>query len=97
MATNAPNASKDDVAKAIIRAGGSLGWVIRHNGPNALIGTLNLRTHTAIVDIPYSIKSYSILYKDSADLNYTGTAIHSNYNGWIQNLQKNIDFQLNTL
>ncbi len=97
ISTNVQNATKDDVAKAIIRAGGGLGWQFRQNGPDALIGTLALRTHTAVVDVPYSAKQYSITYKDSSNLNYDGTSIHSNYNGWIQNLQKVINIQLNTL
>ena len=97
VSTNVPNATKDDVRKAIIRAGGSLGWQFRDNGPDAMIGTLILRTHTAVVDIPYSTKQYSITYKDSTNLDYNGTSIHSNYNGWIQNLHKAINVQLSTL
>lgn len=89
--------SQDDVRKAIVRAGTSMGWQMKENGPNALIGTLNLRTHSATVDIPFNAKQYSILYKDSSNLNYDGTSIHKNYNGWIQNLQKQIDVQLSTL
>ena len=69
---------------------------MKENGPNALIGTINLRTHSATVDIPFNAKQYSILYKDSSNLNYDGTSIHKNYNGWIQNLQKAIDIQLGT-
>ena len=97
VSTNVPNATKDDVRKAIVRAGGGLGWQIRDNGADALIGTLILRTHTAIVDIPYSAKQYSITYKDSTNLNYDGASIHSNYNGWVQNLHKAINTQLNTI
>jgi len=97
VVTNVANASKEDVRKAIMRAGGGLGWQLKDNGPNALIGTLLLRSHTAIVDIPYSATQYSILYKDSTNLNYDGVGIHKNYNGWIQNLNKAINVQLNTL
>ena len=28
--------------------------------------------------------------QDSKDLNYDGTTIHNNYNGWIQNLEKGL-------
>ena len=97
VSTNIPNITKDDVRKAIMRAGSGLGWQIRDDGPNAMIGTLVLRTHTAVVDIPYSSTHYSVTYKDSTNLDYNGTSIHSNYNGWIQNLQKAINTQLNTL
>ncbi|MFN0160133.1 MAG: hypothetical protein ACKVQQ_02820 [Burkholderiales bacterium] len=97
IVSNVPKPSKDDVKKAIVRAGGGLGWQFRDNGADALVGTLVLRTHTAVVDIPYSATQYSIKYKDSTNLNYDGTSIHSNYNGWIQNLHKAINVQLNTL
>ena len=30
-----------------------------------IIGTLNIRSHQAVVSIPYTTKTYSILYKDS--------------------------------
>ncbi len=97
VVSNAANLSKEDVRKAIVRAGGSLGWQLKDNGPDAMIGTLALRDHVAVVDIPYSAKQYSITYKSSTNLNYDGTTIHSNYNGWIQNLHKAINIQLNTL
>ena len=57
-------------------------------------GTLNLRSHTAIVDITYDTRTYSIKYKDSTNLGYDGRNIHSNYNGWIENLDKGIQTQL---
>ncbi len=97
VVANVSNVSSAQVRKAIIRAGGGLGWIIKDAGPGKLVGTLNLRKHVAKVDIPYSASSYSIRYKSSANLGYDGTNIHSNYNGWIQNLHKAIQVQLNTL
>jgi hypothetical protein len=97
VSTNIPNATKEDVRKAIIRAGGMLGWQMKDNGPDALTGTLVLREHTAVIDIPYTATSYSLLYKDSKNLKYRGSSIHSNYNGWIQNLHRSINAQLSTL
>jgi hypothetical protein len=95
--TNLPNATKEDVRKAIIRAGGTLGWQMKDNGPDALTGALMLRGHTAVIDIPYTATSYSLLYKDSNNLKRSGGSIHSNYNGWIQNLHRSISAQLSTL
>ena len=89
--------SSKDIKKAIRRAGISLGWVIKDKKPGQLIGTLNLRTFTAIVDIRYNNKTYSITYKDSVGLNYDGTNIHKNYNSWIQNLNRSIQGQLAAL
>ena len=56
--------------------------------PGEIVGTLNIRSHQAVVSIPYTAKSYSILYKDSTNLKYDASAqtIHENYASWIQRL-----------
>ena len=89
--------SKDQVRAAIIRAGGALGWQIKDESPNQLSGTLVLRGHTAVVDIPYDEKTFSIKYRSSVNLNESGGQIHKNYNGWIQNLHRGINTQLGLL
>ena len=86
-----------EVEKAIMRAGAGLGWQIVPRAPGQIEGTLLLRTHRAVVDISYNTQSYSIKYKDSTNLDYDGTNIHSNYNGWIQNLDNAIRAQLGLL
>lgn len=83
-----------EVRGAIVRAGAGLGWVMKDDGPNRLIGTLNLRTHTAEVEIPYSPTSYAIKYKSSINLQAGDGKIHHNYNNWIANLTRNINAQL---
>lgn len=87
----------DDVRNAIMRAGSMLGWQMNEVDPNTIEGTLHLRSHMAQVEIPFSEETYSILYKDSSNLNYDGKIIHRNYNGWIQNLDRAIKVQLSTL
>jgi len=82
------------VRSAIVAAGTSLGWRITEAGPGKLEGTLALREHTAVVDIPYSAKSYSIMYKRSEKLNEANGTIHSNYNGWVTNLDRAIRTEL---
>lgn len=91
------NVSKTDVAKAIKRAGVTLGWVMKDKDESEIIGVLNLRTHMAKISIKYTTEFYSIKYLDSKELNYDGTNIHSNYNGWIKNLDRGIQSQLSTL
>jgi len=86
-----------DIKKAIIRAGASLGWNMKSIKEGQMIGTLNLRKHVAVVDITYSKNNYSIKYKSSTNLDYDGVNIHSNYNGWIQRLNQNIQVQISTL
>ena len=69
--TNAPvtvatgkNYTLTDVRNAIMRAGASLGWQMQDVAPGHMVGTLNIRTHMAQVDIRYNTKAYSITYKD---------------------------------
>lgn len=89
--------SMDEVGKAILRAGGTLGWQMKQVEPGYILGTLKLRSHVAVVDVRYTTQNYSIKYKDSTNLNYDGTNIHSNYNGWISNLDRAIKTQLANL
>ena len=83
-----------DVERAIRRAGAGLGWSMRTVKPGLIEGTLVVRTHSATVDIPYTLKSYSIQYKTSTNLPADGNVIHQNYNGWVENLDKSIRLQL---
>ena len=87
--------SQEQVRAAIVRAGVALGWQIRDEGPNTLVGTLQLRRHLAVITIPYSATNYSIKYRSSENLEEGAGVIHKNYNGWIQNLNKGIVAQLN--
>ncbi len=91
------SASIQEIEKAIIVAGAGLGWQIKSQSPGNLIGTLALRSHIAVVDIKFNTETYSITYKDSTNLDYGGTYIHSNYNGWVQNLEKSINAHLAAL
>jgi hypothetical protein len=78
----------EDVQKAIIQAGAGLGWTMAVVKQGEIMGTLNVRSHQAVVTIPYTTKKYSILYKDSSNLKYNAEkqTIHENYTAWIQRL-----------
>ena len=80
--------SLDEVRKEIVAAGVAAGWQMVASKPGEIVGTLNIRSHQAVVSIPYSTKHYSILYKDSSNLKYDEKAqtIHENYSGWVQRL-----------
>lgn len=89
--------SMNDIQKAIIRAGAGLGWTMKAKNDGHIVGTLFIRQHVAIIDVRYTKKAYSITYKDSQNLNYDGTNIHNNYNGWVQNLNRQIQAQLSAI
>lgn len=78
------------VQYAIVSAGTGLGWVMTPVSPGLISGRLSLRDHVAVVDVRYTATTYSITYKDSTNLNYQDGQIHKNYNGWIENLDRDI-------
>ena len=84
----------DQVRDGIVRAGTGLGWVMTPISPDLVIGRLSLRGHVAVVDVRYTAKTYSITYKDSTNLDYRDGQIHRNYNGWIENLDRDIRNEL---
>lgn len=91
--------SMDSIYSAIKRAGYSKGWVVTKVKSGLAQAKLVLRTHVAIVEIPYTANSFSIQYKDSQNLKFNpenGT-IHSNYNGWVTNLENAINFEIASL
>lgn len=94
-----PDATMANIQKAIIRAGLTLGWQVVAKEPGKLEAVLLLRTHRAVVDITHDTKVFSITYKDSTNINYNerDKTVHSNYNGWIQNLEKGIRIQVQAL
>jgi hypothetical protein len=80
-------------ARQIERAGGGLGWQVDPVRPGVMRATLNIRTHVAVTEIAYDTTRFTIRYVDSRNLGYSGTSIHRNYNGWIQNLERAISQQ----
>ena len=86
--------SLDQVTKAILAAatGPHPAWNMKVEKPGHILATLFVRRHRAAVDITYTTNSYSITYNSSDKLDYDagkGT-IHSNDNGWVQNLNNAI-------
>lgn len=78
----------------IRQAAVGLGWQTEVIRPGMIRATLHLRSHVAVTEITYNEQVFSILYVDSSNLQYDGTSIHKNYNGWIQNLERAINVQL---
>jgi hypothetical protein len=87
----------EQVRSAIVRAGSGLGWQMTPVDPGLVSGRLALRGHVAVVDVRYSPKDFSITYKDSTGLDYANGQIHKNYNGWVENLDRDIRANLLSL
>lgn len=89
----------DQVAKEIVGTRVGLGWQMKRVSDSEIIATLFLRDHMAKVSIPFTTSDYSIIYKSSRNLrhNASSNTIHSNYNGWIQNLNNAIQTRLGML
>lgn len=62
--------------------------------PGLIRAELYVRSHHAVVEIPYSDKFYSILYVESENLKYDDGEIHRNYNRWVNNLNVDIKRKL---
>ena len=94
VASVSENKSIEKVEKAISAGAASLGWKTEKTSPGLITATLFIRTHTAVVEIPYTLNSFSIIYKSSINLKYRDGKIHPNYNRWVQNLSNAISAEL---
>ncbi|MFL7010687.1 hypothetical protein [Enterovibrio norvegicus] len=94
IAHNLPAAT---VKQAILQSGSNRGWVMTEIEPGVIRGELFVRSHSAVIDVKYSDKVYSIHYVDSDNLKYSDGKIHRNYNRWINNLDVDIRKKLSML
>lgn len=78
------------VKSVILRSCEGRGWVTKDKGGNVIEAQYSGRDHRAIIEIPYSQNSYSIVYKDSDGLGYKNGKIHNNYNRWVRYLSEDI-------
>lgn len=78
---------------AILEAGESLGWMMKEEDSNTIIGSIMRKQYSAKIAIDYGANSYSIKLLESENLSYDPQAqtIRSGYNGWILNLENQID------
>src|SRR6266571_5281120 len=83
----------ENVRKAIIAGASRTRWAVsaRPGDANTIRLTYNRGSHTAVVDVTYSAKSYSIRYADSTNLNYAEERgkqlIHPVYNKQVNSLR----------
>jgi hypothetical protein len=92
--------SIDAVRTAIITGCQTDGWTAEIIGERAIRAKLNIKNkHYAVVEIPYSESTYSIIYTSSTNLSYNEKrqTIHRNYNKWVLQLSTAINRQFLTL
>ena len=90
--------SAEQVKQAIVIAATSKGWTTATDKNGAIIATLIVRNkHTIVVTIPFAEDKFSVLYRDSSNMNYSNGVIHPHYNSWVQNLLTAIHSELGRL
>ena len=79
--------SSEQVKKAIVMAATAKGWTTTLDQNGAIIATLIVKNkHTIVVTISYAEDKFSVLYRDSSNMNYRNGVIHPHYNSWVQTL-----------
>lgn len=91
--TEAP-VTMDQVGTAITDAGKGLGWKMSTVKKGEILGTYQTAKQSATVAIPFTTKTYSILYKTSSNFKYDGTKIHKRYNELVGGLDAAIRREL---
>lgn len=91
-----PQATLEQVAHAIEVACASQGWRLVDQASGQTTAELNVSggKHKATVDIEYDTETFSIVYLNSYNLNYSVersvTYIHPNYLVWVDRLKNDI-------
>lgn len=82
--------SQKQVEGAILKSCEALRWRAKVSKPGVISAIYQGRGYMAVVEIPYDSQQFSIIYKESENLNENGGMIHKNYNVWVQNLEQRI-------
>jgi hypothetical protein len=91
--------TSSQVREVILKVCRDRDWQAREISPGLILATLEVRTHRAQVEIPFSGTQYSIIYKDSLNLgyNFSNKKIHYMYNHWVNNLREDIRVGLSNI
>jgi hypothetical protein len=93
-----PGMSEASIVKAIRLGAAKRGWLITKADPGHMEATINVRVHTAKVNIDYDTAKVAITYLGSENLEYAEKNgqrhIHGNYNKWVRNLSVDIASEL---
>lgn len=95
--TNSSAAAKNasQVRKAIFLAGASRGWIMKDVDSSTIQASYTKAgKHTAVVDITYSVDSYTITPNKKSSLMLANGQVDRHLNRWIRNLDQSIQKQL---
>ncbi len=85
----------NEVRASVMQGCVSKGWTPREQKPGLIHCSINVRSHSAEVAIPYTTREYDIRYVGSTNLDDDGEGrIHRNYNRWVANLSAAIQQEL---
>ena len=84
-----PGTGTMEQREALIRrsAPASAGWSIQPMRSGLLRATNSWNTHQMTVDITFDIRSFTITYVESVNLDFDGTRIHTAYNERVRALE----------
>jgi hypothetical protein len=85
-----PSAPLSVRAQQIKHAGAARGWKMTDAGPGEIRARLTSGDHVAAVVINFTPSEYAIRYAGSDGLDYADGKINKRYNGWVENLEKDI-------
>jgi hypothetical protein len=91
-------ATAEEIKRAFMVGGARRNWTFAEAGPGRMIGTLNVRTHTLVMDVTYGDGKYSLRYRDSVNLDFKDhdgkKTIHRAYLNWNTNLMNDARAEL---
>lgn len=85
------------VEDLILSACMSLGWKTQHIADGHLLAIQSREKFSATVDIYFDPQHWQIRYNDSVGLNAENGTIHSHYNGWVHNLEHEIQLRFTSV
>ena len=94
MPISAQNLPTAKIESLIVANGQIHGWKFQHVNDGQLVATYMNEKFTAVVDIYFDHQHWRIQHQASSGFRDDGVTVHSHYNNWIKNLERDIDIGL---
>lgn len=79
-------ATVEQVGESIFLAVRHRKWAARKIAPGHIEAQYTKWRHKVVVDVIFDTKKFSVRYKDSENMRFTGRTIHNRYNEWTAKL-----------